>query len=216
MSLLVPWLLELDTAVCVGEALRPVVDADVGLSAVRIQLLQLVAEQRSGLPAGACQRHLDGMSVEVDGFAVVLLAEGGVAGVAHFLDHGGTMWVDGHRRRRDAVGDGWLLKGAVEVIESFEFSGEEGVMGEVCDVFGGGVDGDGEEEEGVAGLDGLGGHGVIWGGGCLVFGVWCLCLWVGGGGVWWREEGIYGGEWGGGDGDGGGGGGGGCGAHGRG
>lgn len=57
-------------------------------------------------------------------------------------------------------------------------------MGEVCDVFGGGVDGDGEEEEGVAGLDGLGGHGVTLRGGvwCLVFGVWCLCLWGGGGG----------------------------------
>lgn len=110
------------------------------------------------------------MGVEVDGFAVVLLAEGGVASVAHFLDHGGAVRVDGHRRRRDAVGDWRLLKGAVEVIESFEFSGEEGVMGEVCDVFGGGVDSDGEEEEGVAGLDGLGGHGVILGGG----GVWCL------------------------------------------
>lgn len=119
MSLLVPWLLELDTAVCIGEALGPVVDTNVGLGAVRIQLLQLVAEQRGGLPAGACQRHLDSMSVEVDGFAVVLLAKGGVAGVAHFLDHGGAVRVDRHRRRRDAVGDWRLLKGAVEVIESF-------------------------------------------------------------------------------------------------
>lgn len=119
MSLLVPWLLELDAAVCIGEALGPVVDTNMGLGAVRIQLLQLVPEQRGGLPAGACQRHLDSMSVEVDGFAVVLLAKGGVAGVAHFLNHGGAVWVDGHRRRRDAVGDWRLLKGAVEVIESF-------------------------------------------------------------------------------------------------
>lgn len=171
MGLLVPRLLELDAAVCVGEALGPVIDANMGLGAVGIQLLQLVAEQRGGLPAGARQRHLDGVGVEVDGFAVVLLTEGGVAGVAHFLDHGGAMRVDRHRRRRDTVSNGRLLEGAVEVIEGFEFAGEEGVMGEVCDVFGGGVDGDGEKEEGVAGLHGLGGHGVIGGGVCV-----CVCV----------------------------------------
>lgn len=196
MGLLVPRLLELDAAVCVGEALGPVVDADMGLGAVRIQLLQLVAEQWGGLPAGARQRHLDGVGVEVDGFAVVLLAEGGVAGVAHFFDHGSAVRVDRHRRRRDTIGDGRLLEGAVEVVEGFEFAGEEGVVGEVCDVFGGGVDGDGEEEEGIAGLDGLGSHGVIWGGVCMfmfmfVFAfvevIWSLYERAGEWRLWWAD-----------------------------
>lgn len=123
------------------------------------------------------------MSVEVDGFAVVLFAEGGVAGVAHFLDHGSAMGVDGDGRGGDAIGDGGLFEGAVEVVEGFEFAREEGVVGEVCDVFGGGVDGDGEEEEGVAGLDGLGGLGGLGGHG----GEGGVVLFLGGGSVCRRK-----------------------------
>lgn len=157
VRLLVPGLLELDAAVRVREALGPVVDPDVRLGPVAVELLQLVPEDGRGLPAGPGQGHLDRVGVEVDGLAVVLLAEGGVAGVAHLLDHGGAVRVDGDGGGRDAVGDGGLLEAAVEGVEGLELAREEGVGGGGGDVFGGGVEGDGEEEEGVAGEGSHGG-----------------------------------------------------------
>lgn len=114
------------------------------------------------------------MSVEIDRLAVVLLAEGGVAGVAHLLDHGRAVGVDGDWGGRDAVGDAGLLEGAVEVVEGFEFALEGGVLGgrEGFDVFCGFVEGDGEEEKGVWGGHGcvLGVLGVCWG--YAVNGIW--------------------------------------------
>lgn len=103
---------------------------------------------------GAVERHADGEGVQLYGFGMVTLAELVVAGFAEFADLSAAGGVDGDGGRGRAGGGADGEEGAVEGVEGREFFVEGGGGGVGGEVFGLGVEFEGEEGEGVGGLHG--------------------------------------------------------------